>query len=310
MPLVALALAASSCEGCKGKGASGKTKVVCSIFPIYDLTRRVAGPDAEAILLLPPGQNEHEYTPTSKEIEQVAQSQLGVMVGLGLDQWMSKVMATAAPKAKTLELGTKVKTRTIDLDMVGDEAADEARAKEGKAHDEHEHEKGAVDPHVWLDPRRARTMVAAIGSELAAIDPAHAEGYKARAADADKSLAALDEELDKRMAALHTRGFITFHGSFGYFAERYDLKVLAVIEPFPGAAPTGEYIQTVLKVVSEKKVPALFSEPQLDARPAKTIADAAKIPLGVLDPVGGGPEALDYEKMLRFDAAALEKYMK
>jgi zinc transport system substrate-binding protein len=223
---------------------------------------------------------------------------------------MSKVMATAAPKAKTLELGTKVKTRTIDLDMVGDEAADEARAREGKVHDEHEHEKGAVDPHVWLDPRRARTMVAAIGSELAAIDPAHAEGYKARAADADKTLAALDEELDKRMAALHTRGFITFHGSFGYFAERYELKVLAVIEPFPGAAPTGEYIQTVLKVVSEKKVPALFSEPQLDARPAKTIAAASKIPLGVLDPVGGGPDALDYEKMLRFDAAALEKYMK
>jgi zinc transport system substrate-binding protein len=112
------------------------------------------------------------------------------------------------------------------------------------------------------------------------------------------------------MAALKTRGFITFHGSFGYFAERYGLTVLAVIEPFPGSAPTGEYIQEVLKVVSDKKVPALFSEPQLDARPAKTIAEAAKVPLGVLDPVGGGPDAADYEKMLRFDAAALEKYMK
>jgi zinc transport system substrate-binding protein len=310
LPLVLLPLLAPACEGCKGK-TGGKTKVVCSIFPVYDLTRRVAGPDADAVLLLPPGQNEHEYTPTSREIEQVAHSQLGVMIGLGLDQWMSKVMSTAAPNARTLELGTKVKTRTIDLDMIGDEAADRAREKEGKeAHDEHAHEKGAIDPHVWLDPARARTMVKAIADELAAVDPAHADGYRARAAETDKALATLDEELGKRMAALKTRGFITFHGSFGYFAERYGLTVLAVIEPFPGSAPTGEYIQEVLKVVSDKKVPALFSEPQLDARPAKTIAEAAKVPLGVLDPVGGGPDAADYEKMLRFDAAALEKYMK
>jgi ABC-type Zn uptake system ZnuABC Zn-binding protein ZnuA len=298
----------SACDSCNKKSSS-KTKVACSIFPVYDLLRRVAAPDADVMLLLPPGQNEHEYTPTSREIEQVAQSQLGVMVGLGLDAWMDKVMSSAAPKAKKLELGTKVKTRTIDLEMVGDEAADKARP-ETEHHDEHEHEKGAIDPHVWLDPVRARTMVKAIADELVVADPAHADGYKKRAADTDAALDKLDKELESRAKALKTRGFITFHGSFGYFAERYDLKILAVIEPFPGSAPTGDYIQDVLEVVKKHKVPALFSEPQLDSRPAKTIAEAAKIPLGVLDPVGGGKDTDDYEKMLRFDMAALEQYMR
>lgn len=304
--LAALPVLLSACDSCR-RSTSSKTKVVCSIFPVYDLTRRVAAPDADVMLLLPPGQNEHEYTPTSKEIEQVAQSQLGVMVGLGLDAWMDKVMASAAPKAKKLELGTKVKTRTIELEMVGDEAADKAR--DPNAHHD-EHEKGAIDPHVWLDPSRARTMVKAIAEDLALADPAHAEGYKKRAADTDAALEKLDKELESRTKALKTRGFITFHGSFGYFAERYDLKILAVIEPFPGSAPTGEYIQDVLEVVKKHNVPALFSEPQLDSRPAKTIAEAAKIPLGVLDPVGGGKDTDDYEKMLRFDMAALEQYMK
>lgn len=307
--LLALAVVLlSGCESCKGK-TSGKTKVVCSIFPVYDLTRKVAGPDADAMLLLPPGQNEHEYTPTSKEIAEVAQSQLGVMVGLGLDAWMDKVMTSAAPKAHKLELGTKVKTRTIDLEMTGDEAADKAR-DEKEHHDEHEHEKGAIDPHVWLDPQRARTMIGAIRDELCSVDAPHCDGYKKRAEDADKSLDALDKEIEGRMKALKTKGFITFHGSFGYFAERYGLQILAVIEPFPGSAPTGEYIQEVLKVVNDKKVPALFSEPQLDPRPAKTIADAAHIPLGTLDPVGGNKDTDEYEKMIRFDAAALEQFMK
>jgi ABC-type Zn uptake system ZnuABC Zn-binding protein ZnuA len=297
-----------ACDSCK-KTSSTKTKVVCSIFPIYDLARKVALPDADVMLLLPPGQNEHEYTPTSKEIEEVAQSHLGVMVGLGLDAWMDKVMTSAAPKAKKLELGTKVKTRTIELEMVGDEAADQARDPK-QHHDEHEHEVGAIDPHVWLDPTRARTMVKAIADELATVDPAHADAYKKRAADEDGALEKLDKELESRTKALKTRGFITFHGSFGYFAERYDLKVLAVIEPFPGSAPTSDYIQQVLQVVKAKNVPALFSEPQLDSRPAKTIAEAAKIPLGVLDPVGGGKDTDDYEKMLRFDMASLEQFMK
>src|SRR5262249_7729933 len=153
--------------------------------------------------------NEHEYTPTSKEIEQVASSQLGVMVGLGLDTWMDKVMVSAAPKARKVELGSKIKTRTIDLEMVGDEAADKARTEHEHEH-EHEHEKGAIDPHCWLDPVRARTMVASVREELCLVDEAHCEGYQKRAGETDKLLNDLDKEIDARMKVLRTRGFVTF----------------------------------------------------------------------------------------------------
>jgi ABC-type Zn uptake system ZnuABC Zn-binding protein ZnuA len=278
-----------------------------SNFPLYDLTRRVAGPDAEVILVLPPGHTEHSFDPSPKDVEQVAASKVGVLVGLGLDPWMEKLMKDAAPKATLVKVGEKVPTLTVKEGAIGDEAADKARTT---PEEDHDHDLGATDPHVWMDPSRARTMVAAIGDELAKADPVHADGYHARAKDVDADLAKLDREITDRTAALKTRGFVTFHGSFNYFAQHYNLKILAVIEPFPGSSPTGEYIQEVLKVVEERKVPALYSEPQLDSRPAKTIADAAKIPLGTLDPVGGTEETDSYEKLLRFDASALEKYLK
>jgi zinc transport system substrate-binding protein len=311
--VLALAAATSGCGGCKGKTDTGRLHVVASIFPVYDLTRQVAGPDADVSLLLPPGHNEHTFDPTPHEVEEVARSKVAVMVGLGLDPWMEKLVKDASPGARVLKLGDRVPTRTIDQDMVGDEEVDKAREKEEAAHaghEEHEHEKGAVDPHVWLDPQRARLMVKAIGEELARADAAHANGYRERATEADRRLEALDKETLERTKAWRTRSFVTFHGSFGYFAERYELKILAVIEPFPGSSPTGEYIQAVLKVVGDKKVPALYSEPQLDARPAKIIADAAKVPLGQLDPVGGGPETDTYEKLIRYNVAALEQYLK
>lgn len=314
LPLVLAFL--PGCSNCGKPAGPERTRVAVSIFPIYDLTRRVAGPDADVSLLLQPGHNEHTFDPTPKDIEQAAQAKLGVMVGLGLDPWMEKLMKDAAPKARVLKVGDKVKTIGIKDDPIGDMDDDHDDHDHDHDHDkkvgheDHHHEKGATDPHVWLDPTRAQAMVKAIGEELAAVDAAHASGYRARAAELDRQLAELDKEADGRLKALTRRGFVTFHGSFGYFAERYKLSILAVIEPFPGAQPTGEYVTKVLSVIKAKQVPALFSEPQLDPRPARVLAEEAKIPLGVLDPVGGGAETDSYEKMIRFDVAALEKHLK
>lgn len=290
-----LAVLPGCSKGCGGGGGGNeRLSVTVSMFPIYDLVRRVAGPDADVTLLLPPGRNEHSFDPTPKDIEAASKSKVGIMVGLGLDPWMEKLMKDAAPKARIVKVGDRVPTLTIKDDSIGDEEADN----------------GATDPHVWLDPERARLIVRAVAEELGKADSAHALDYRKRATEIDQSLAALDQEIESRTKALKTRGFITFHGSFQYFAERYKLDILAVIEPYPGSQPSGAYVAKVLEVIKAKKVPALFSEPQLDPRPAKVLADEAKIPLGVLDPVGGGPETDSYEKMIRFDMGQLEKYLK
>lgn len=328
--LLALPLAVAvlpGCKSCQKSNANERTRVTVSIFPVYDLVRRVAGPDADVTLLLQPGHNEHSFDPTPKDIEMAASSKLGVMVGLGLDPWMEKLMKEASPNARILKVGDRVPTLTIKEDPIGaddhehdedhdddhdhDGHADGGKKEEHGEHHDHDHEgKGAQDPHVWMDPTRAQLIVRAIAEELGRVDAAHAIAYRERATEIDKSLGAVDKEAEDRLKLLKRRGFVTFHGSFGYFAERYKLSILAVIEPFPGSQPTGEYVSKVLTVIKEKKVPALYSEPQLDPRPAKVLADEAKIPLGTLDPVGGNPDTDSYEKMIRFDVAQLEKYLK
>lgn len=313
--LSALALPGCS-NGCvKGAESSSRPRVTVSIFPIYDLVRRVAGPDADVSLLLPPGHNEHTFDPTPKDIEHAARAKLGVMVGLGLDPWMDKLMKEVAPTARVLRVGDRVPTLTINQDPI--EALDHG----GHHDDDHDHDhadhdhdhghgKGMLDPHVWLDPRRAQTIVRAVADELGQVDAPNAAAYRSRAEELERSLVALDKEADDRLKVLTRRGFVTFHGSFGYFADRYKLSILAVIEPFPGSHPTGDYVSKVLGVIKDKNVPALFSEPQLDSRPAKVLAEEAKIPLGVLDPVGGGAETDSYEKTIRFDIAQLEKHLR
>ena len=96
----------------------------------------------------------------------------------------------------------------------------------------------------------------------------------------------------------------------GYFAERYGLQIAAVIEPFPGKEPTARYVKDVLSAIEKSKAAALFSEPQLDRRPAQVIADQAKSPLFELDPIGGGAGAETYEKLLQKNADVLDKALK
>ncbi len=309
VPLISRASSFACCvvtvagAGCH-RPPQGRPRIVVSIFPIYDLVRRVAGPDADVSLLLPPGRDEHTFDPTPLEVEEVATSRLGVMVGLGLDPWMEKMMKDAAPKARILKLGDRVPTLTVREEPVGDV---EAHAASGQPDVDHDHDKGAIDPHVWLDPQRAIVMSKAIGEELARADASHAADYRKRAEDVASSLDALDKEVLAAVSTWKTRGFVTFHGSFGYFADRYHLHIVAVIEPFPGSTPPGAYLEQVIKLVASQHVTALFSEPQLDARPARIIAEAAHVPLGVLDPVGGGPDTDSYEKMIRFDVSMLAR---
>jgi len=74
--------------------APGRAKVAVSVFPIYDLVRRIAGPDADVVLV----------EPSSPHMED---ARLVVLVGLGLDAWMEPL---EPPKVRVLKVGDRVPT--------------------------------------------------------------------------------------------------------------------------------------------------------------------------------------------------------
>jgi zinc transport system substrate-binding protein len=317
--------------------------VTASIFPLHDIARRLAGDRLDVVLLLPPGRSEHSFDLTPREMSHVAKSRLGISVGLGMDDWLEKVLRGAAgADVPIVQLAPRVGPRRMTAEEIGAEEhgepkrpgekehGHEAHEHEKRGHEAHEHEKhdheahehekhgheahghahGAADPHFWLDPVRMKAAAGAMVEAFEKLDPEGAEGYRARQRTVDADLDRLHAALEARARAWTNRTIITFHGSMGYFAERYGLTIAAVIEPFPGREPTARYLQQVLAVIDRKKPAALFSEPQLDRRPAQVIADQAKLPLYELDPVGGGPGAETYEALLLRNADVLDKALR
>ena len=282
--------------------AGPKLKVAVSIFPLYDITRRIAGDRAEVLLILPPGKSEHGYDPTPQEIAKLDGAKLGVAVGLDMDPWAEQVMKSAGDP-KVLRVGDKVKTMPIDTKPIEDESAP-------KDPDDHDPEVGAADPHVWLDPDRMVTIAQAIAGELTAIDAAGKDTYEKNLAAVVASLKDLDGKLAARSKAWTKHTVVTFHGALAYYAKRYGVRIGAVVEPIAGREPTAAYIAEVVEAIKKNKAAALFTEPQFDKAPGEMIAKEAGIKLGELDPVGGVTGRDTYETLLTWNTDQLEAYLK
>src|SRR5262249_18654736 len=141
-------------------------------------------------------------------------------------------------------------------------------------------------------------------------EPGSGPQFRKRGDEVKRSLLELDQELERRAQAWTRRRIATFHGSMFTFGARYGLQVTAVVEPVPGREPSPRYVARVVEALRTSDTAALFSEPQFDPRAARVIAGEAGLPLFEIDPVGGGPGADGYEKMMRLDADVLDKALR
>ncbi len=176
-----------------------------------------------------------------------------------------------------------------------------------KEEDHHGEEGEEFNPHFWLDPIRVRDVLVPVLTErLIAADPAGKAYYEKRRQDFQQRLTALDQEIRAELDKAKTRKYIAFHAAWPYFAERYGLEKVAVVQEFGGEEPTPREVATLVRDARAAGVGAILVEPQLNPRVAQTIAAEFGAGTVVVDPVGDpGDAARDsYEDLMRFNVRA------
>lgn len=129
------------------------------------------------------------------------------------------------------------------------------------------------NPHYWLDPYNGRIIAKNICNRFKQLDPEHAADY-------DTNLAAFLSRLDNAMAGWvaklkpfkHSK-IVTYHRSWSYFANRFNLDVVAELEPKPGIPPTPSHVLQVIKTMKADKVKVILTEPFYERQNAQTVAD-------------------------------------
>jgi zinc/manganese transport system substrate-binding protein/manganese/iron transport system substrate-binding protein len=260
-----LSLVLIACSGGASDGSAAPTaepealRVVATTTVFADLVGQVGGSHVVVTSLVPMGGEVHTFDPSPSDVVRVAEAQLVVMNGVGLDDWLADVVADAGSTAPILELAE-------GLDGVDYLKGD---ADEGEA----------VNPHLWLDVSHARRYAARIGEALAETDPDHAGDYRSAAAAYDARLGELDTEIRSRIGELPeaNRRIVSFHEAFPYFAAAYGLEIVGVIVDAPGQDPSAGEIAELVGAIRASGAKAVFTEAQFSPDVAQTVATEAGI---------------------------------
>ena len=265
--LIAILLTAALLSGCRSSGdqpeQGSSVRIVASIFPEYDWVRNILGENPGNIsltLLMDSGVDLHSFQPSATDILTVTTCDLLVYPGGESDKWIDDALKALREGPAVLDL----------LEILGEDAKEEAEGVEGNEEEEEETE---YDEHVWLSLRNAAVFVQAAAEAICRLDPAHAETYRSNAAAYTAKLNALDAQYRDAVAnAPHSTLLFGDRFPFRYLTEDYGLTYFAA---FSGcSAETEASFRTIAflaQKVDELSLPAVITIEGSDCRIADTI---------------------------------------
>jgi zinc/manganese transport system substrate-binding protein/manganese/iron transport system substrate-binding protein len=167
----------------------------------------------------------------------------------------------------------------------------------------------SANPHLWLDVQNAIAYVERIRDALVEIDPAGAEAYRANADSYLAELRTLDQEVATAIDSIPSdrRKLVTFHDAFPYLARRYGLQVVGVVVASPGKEPSAKDVADLVEAIAAENVPAVFKEPQFNARILELAAGDAGVEACTLYSGALDKKVDTYVKLMRFNAKELAR---
>lgn len=296
---------------------AGPTAFV-TITPQKYFVDKVSGGEVPVSVMVEPGANPHAYEPRPRQMAELAKASVYFTIGDSFDQtWLERIMG-ASPKMTVVHTAEGI--AKIPMSEVHDHGAEnhggevhhpgedragdvhhhgekhgheEDHAGDGHVteahgaghHDQHDHDQGMLDPHIWLDPALVRIQVTHIRDGLSRVDPERADLYAANAAAFERELDELDREIRSILAPLppEKRTFLVFHPSWGYFAKAYGLTQASI--EVDGKEPSPRDLARIIEAGKESGAKVVFVQPQFSQKSAAVIARQIGATVVRLDPL-------------------------
>lgn len=214
---------------------------------IGNIVSQLVGDNATVNVVIPDGQDPHDFQPSAKDIETINNAALVVSNGLEFEEGLEEVLENIAKSSGNIFMvGEHITVRKIDD---GDDHGDDH-------HDDDKHADG--DPHLWLSPA---TMLEMLPALTTALSEAVGADLSAEATALTTKLQDLDGQVESIINSLGECNLVSGHDEMGYFADRYGCNVIGAIIPSfttTSEATAGELAELKL-LVEQYKVRAIFT---------------------------------------------------
>lgn len=250
---------------------SDKLAVSASFYPLAEFTRNVGGNHVHVTTMTPPGAEPHDFEPAPRDLAAASNARVFIYNGGQFEPWTDKFVSDYRNIAIKASAGIHLH--------------ESAEHEDDHASEEHDH--GTADPHFWLDPVLAQTMVRSIRDGLIKADPANSADYTANAQNYIAKLNELDKAYQQGLADCAVNTVIASHGALGYLAERYSFTAESITGISPDQEPSSQKLAELSSLAREKNIRYIFFEHLVSPRLADTIATEVGAQTLVFDPLEG-----------------------
>ncbi|MBD3410566.1 MAG: hypothetical protein GF419_10235 [Ignavibacteriales bacterium] len=264
---LALALFAAGCEGEKSED---EFVVAVSIPPYAAFVEAIAGDAVSVVTMVPPNSQPNLYDPKPSQMKSLEAAKIYFAVGadFGFEKvWLGK-FRELAPDMRVVDCAEGIST----LDH---------------------------NPHVWLAPVEARTIIDNVYAALVEALPDERERFDANRESAFERLDSIHAEIERLLADDEGEFILVYHPSWNYFCREYGINQLALERH--GKEPKAGEIEETVATAKRHGVGVVFVQKQFNEAPAETVAKELGASVEELNPLPEDPFAAYIETAKKID---------
>jgi zinc transport system substrate-binding protein len=262
--LIVLLLSACGASSDDKEAKDGTLDVYTTVYPLEDFTKKIGGDHVDVRSIYPPGADEHTFEPSQKDMIKMAEGDVFLYVGMGLEGFVEKAKNILENEDVTVVPASK----GIDIEHSDEEQGheEEEHSEDEEAHADdygHQHD---VDPHIWLNPEYSKQMAEVIADTLSKEMPEHKEDFQANLKELNGDLDALDAEFKQMAEAAPHKTFYVSHAAYSYWEKRYGLHQEAIAGLNTSDEPSQQELKKIIEKGKEDNVQYILFEQNVSSR--------------------------------------------
>ena len=247
--------------------------IAATTLPVFEFTSRLCEGTGLTVtrLITESVSCLHDYSLSVQQVRAVESADTVVLSGAGLEEFMHDLLS-----------GRNAIDASTDIPLLGCEHDHED--------DHHHHE---ADSHIWLSPENAKIMCANICAGLEEKYPQYASLFRTNLAKLTADIQILEDYGKQQLSSLSCRELITFHDGFAYFAQSFDLHILAAVEEESGSEASARELKELIGLIESYQIPAIFTEKSGSVSAAGIISRETGVAIYDLDMAMAGSSWFD-----------------
>lgn len=284
-----------------------KIKITTSILPLASISNYIWWSNVEVNSVIWIWDSPHDFELKPSDIINISKSDIVVYTWFSIDNFFDK---NITKKQKVITMREKA----IKREILGGEnhSHDYSKASKTLLNKENEFDETKnYDPHVWLSPLNAKILARDIRDALIEIDPDNKNYYENNYYDFMDEINLILKEFYDFQEDKKQNHFIVLHDWFEYLFYEIWLNKdkQLVIRKTPWVEITIKDFLEIKKIINkekDKKVWAIFREPEIHSKAIESLDDWYEIPIKTLSPLWEDGSASSYIENLKNNLEALK----